>query len=203
VNIASARCTSSVHTKVHARAKNVSDLATHIPSSTLRMFLRWAWRENDRLRRVASATLVDAALAAGVGRFVQESFAPVYPDCGDRWIDETVPIEPVRYNRTVADAEAAATRFSQHGGSGIVLRFGGFYGPDALQTIAMIDAVRRGWGPVPGLPNAFISSVMHLANGKLRAACDWRPTYESVRQGWPAVVAQIHASTAREHRTAA
>jgi len=92
------------------------------------MFLRWAWRENDRLRRVASATLVDAALAAGVGRFVQESFAPVYPDCGDRWIDETVPIEPVRYTRTVAGAEASAIRFSQHGGSGIVLRFGAFYG---------------------------------------------------------------------------
>jgi nucleoside-diphosphate-sugar epimerase len=166
------------------------------------MFLRWAWRENDRLRRVASATLVDAALAAGVGRFVQESFAPVYPDCGDRWIDETVPIEPVRYNRTVADAEASAIRFSQHGGSGIVLRFGGFYGPDAFQTVAMIDAVRRGWGPVPGLPNAFISSVMHLesqTSGCVRLA----PTYESVRQGWPAVVAQIQASTAREHRTAA
>jgi nucleoside-diphosphate-sugar epimerase len=248
----------------------VINLATHIPSSTLQMFLRWAWRENDRLRRVASATLVDAALAAGVGRFVQESFAPVYPDCGDRWIDETVPVEPVRYNRTVADAEASATRFSHHGGTGIVLRFGGFYGPDALQTVAMIDAVRRGWGPIPGSPNAFVSSVMHddaatavaaalglpagiynvaddepvthreffdslaatlgvasprlpppwitpllgslgemaarserISNRKLRAACDWRPTYESVRHGWPAVVAQIRASTAREHRTAA
>ena len=62
------------------------------------MFLPWAWRENDRLRRVASATLVDAAISVGVMRFVQESFAPVYPDCGDRWIDETERIAPVRYN---------------------------------------------------------------------------------------------------------
>jgi len=140
---------------------SVVNLATHIPSSALQMFLPWAWRENDRLRRDASATLVDAAVAAGVACFVQESFAPVYPDCGDRWIDETERIEPVRYNRTVADAESSAIRFSQSGGSGIVLRFAGFYGPDAFQTVAMMQAVRRGWAPMPGPPEAFVSSVTH------------------------------------------
>ena len=36
------------------------------------------------------------------------SFAPVYPDRGDQWIDERTPIAPVRYNRTVADAERSA-----------------------------------------------------------------------------------------------
>jgi nucleoside-diphosphate-sugar epimerase len=144
-----------------ARHEVVLNLATHIPRSTVQMFLPWAWRENDRLRRVASATLVDASIAEGVPRFLQESFAPVYPDCADRWIDETQPIAPVRYNRTVADAESAAARFSQRGGIGVVLRFAAFYGPDAIQTIAMIDAVRKGWAPLPGSPNAFISSVSH------------------------------------------
>jgi nucleoside-diphosphate-sugar epimerase len=139
----------------------VLNLATRIPHSTVQMFLPWAWRENDRLRRVASATLVDAAISVGVMRFVQESFAPVYPDCGDRWIDETERIAPVRYNRTVADAEAAAARFSGSGRTGIVLRFGGFYGPDAFQTAVMLDAVRKGWGPLPGPPNAFVSSISH------------------------------------------
>ncbi len=139
----------------------VMNLATHIPRSPLQMFLPWAWRENDRLRRVGSATLVDASIAEGVSLYVQESFAPVYPDCADRWIDETQPIAPVRYNRTVADAEAAAARFSGAGGRGVVLRFGSFYGPDAFQTIAMIDAVRKGWAPLPGSPNAFVSSVSH------------------------------------------
>ena len=248
----------------------VVNLVTHIPPSPLQMFFPSAWRENDRLRRVASATLVDAALAAGVTRFVQESFAPVYPDCGDRWIDETERIEPVRYNRTVADAEASATHFSQHGGSGIVLRFAGFYGPDASQTIAMMQAIRRGWAPLPGPENAFISSVSHddaatavaaalglpagsynvaddepvthreffdsmaaalsiarprlpppwitpllgslgkmaarslrISNRKLKTACEWRPKYPSVRQGWPAVVAQMHASTSSHYGTPA
>src|SRR5262245_1462823 len=51
----------------------IINLATHMPSSTTRMLLPWAWRENDRIRRDGSAALVDAALAAGVGRFIQES----------------------------------------------------------------------------------------------------------------------------------
>lgn len=139
----------------------VANLATHMPPSTMQMLLPWAWRENDRLRRVASATIVDACLAAGVSRFIQESFAPVYPDCGDRWIDETMPIRPVRYNRTVADAEAAADRFSRSGNTGIVMRFGSFYGPDAFQTIDLMTLVRKGLAPVPGAAGAYISSVSH------------------------------------------
>jgi nucleoside-diphosphate-sugar epimerase len=137
------------------------NLATHIPHSSARMFLPWAWRENDRLRRVASSVLAQACRANGVTRFVQESFAPVYTDCGDRWIDETVPIAPVRYNRTVADAEAAADRFAQDGGTGVVLRFGAFYGPDAMQLVEFVAWIRRGWAPLPGAAGAYISSVSH------------------------------------------
>jgi nucleoside-diphosphate-sugar epimerase len=138
----------------------VVNLATRIPHPS-RILLPWAWRENDRLRRVASAMLVDACLASDVPRFIQESFAPVYPDRGDHWIDETTPIEPVRYNRSVADAEASARRFSRAGRTGIIVRFGGFYGPDAEQTIELIRMVRKGWAPLPGPEDAFISSVSH------------------------------------------
>jgi len=139
----------------------VVNLATHIPASTVRMLLPGAWRENDRLRRTASANLVDAAIARGVERFVQESFAPIYPDCGDVWIDERTPTRPVRYNRTVADAEASVQRFVENGGAGVALRFAAFYGPDAVQSRDMIKMVRRGWAPLPGATEAFISSVSH------------------------------------------
>ena len=139
----------------------VVNLATHIPHPAWRVFLPSAWRENDRLRRDASAMLVDASLAAGVSRFIQESFAPVYPDLGGEWIEETIPLRPVRYNRTVADAEASADRFAQSGRTAIVLRFGAFYGPDAYQTVDMIKAVKKGWAPLPGPATAFISSVSH------------------------------------------
>lgn len=139
----------------------VINLATHMPSSSLRMFLPGAWRENDRIRREGSATLVAAALAAGVQRFVQESFAMTYPDRGDAWIDETTPIEPVRYNRTVIDAERAAARFTEAGRIGIALRFAAFYGSDGRFFIDTIRAIRRGYAPLFGRPDAYISSVSH------------------------------------------
>ena len=139
----------------------VINLATHMPSSTVRMMLPWSWRENDRIRREGSATLVNAAMIEGVGRFVQESFAPSYPDCGDAWIDESTPYEPVRYNRTVLDAERAVERFTMSGRIGVILRFAAFYGPDAFTLHDMADVVRRGWSPLPGRPEAFISSISH------------------------------------------
>jgi len=138
----------------------VINLATHIPDPS-RMFLPWAWRENDRLRRVASANLAEACVAAGVSRLVQESFAPAYPDLGRALIDESTPLAPVRYNNTILDAENAVGRFARGGRAGVVLRFGSFYGPDALQTRELIRWIKKGWAPLPGPPGAYISSVSH------------------------------------------
>lgn len=139
----------------------VINLATHIPRSTVRMMLPWAWRENDRIRREASAVLVDAALAEGVARFVQESFAPMYPDCSGEWIDEAVPPRPARYNRSALDAEQSAARFTHGGGTGVVLRYAGFYGPDASHVPDLIRFTRRGMSALPGRPDAYFSSVSH------------------------------------------
>jgi nucleoside-diphosphate-sugar epimerase len=96
-----------------AGSEVVVNLATHVPASTVRMFLPGAWRENSRLRREATATLAGAASDSGVRRYIQESFAPVYPDLGDAWIREETPLAPIRYNRTVIDAEAAAQDFTR------------------------------------------------------------------------------------------
>jgi 2-alkyl-3-oxoalkanoate reductase len=138
----------------------VINLATHMPPSTFKMMLPWEWRENDRVRRDGSAALVDAAVAAGVKRFIQESFAPMYEDGGDRWIDEAWPVRPTRYNRSSLDAEASSARFSAAGGTGIVLRFAGFYGPDPLLR-DMLGVVKRGWSPLPGPAGAYWSSLSH------------------------------------------
>src|SRR3954453_15616592 len=109
----------------------IINLATHIPSSSIKMLLRPFWRVNDRIRREGSRNLVQAALEGDVRRLVQESFAPTYPDQGDDWIDESVPLEPSSYNLTVLDAEASARRFSATGKAGVILRFAAFYGPDS------------------------------------------------------------------------
>jgi nucleoside-diphosphate-sugar epimerase len=125
------------------------------------MLLPWAWRENDRVRREASANLAAAARATGADCFIQESFAPIYADGGEAWIDETWPVMPASYNRSVLDAEHSAHAFTREGGRGIVLRFASFYGPDAFTTREMIAVARRGMSPLPGRPEAYVSSVAH------------------------------------------
>jgi nucleoside-diphosphate-sugar epimerase len=138
----------------------VVNLATHIPPSS-RVMLPGAWRENDRIRGEASGILAEAARAAGAGRFVQESFAPIYPDRGDAWITEETPVQPVRYNRTAVIAEQAAARFGEGEGAGVVLRFAFFYGPDSGYTQDLIRSVRKGWALGFGRPEAYFSSISH------------------------------------------
>lgn len=148
----------AVHAAV-AGHEAVVNLATKIPPSS-RAFLRGAWRENDRLRREASALLVDAAKTAGVERFVQESFAPMYPGRGEDWIDEAVRVAPAPHSRTSLDAEASAARFAE-GGAGVVLRFAFFYGPDGSFAQDMIRLVRKGLAPSVGRADDFMSSIHH------------------------------------------
>ena len=85
----------------------------------------------------------------------------MYAGQGDGWITEESSLQPARYNRTVIDAEQAAERFARSGGAGIVVRFGGFYGPDSTQLGVMLQSVRRGMLPLPGDPEAFVSFVSH------------------------------------------
>jgi nucleoside-diphosphate-sugar epimerase len=236
----------------------VVNLATHMPSSSWKMLFRRNWRLNDRIRSEGAANVAAAALAGGAQRLVQESFAPTYPDRGDRWIDEDTPLQPSAYNRTVLDAERAASGFSGPGRSGVVLRFAAFYGPDAMQIGSFIDSLRWGWAPLPGDPEAYISSIAHddaasavvaaldapagaytvsddepvtrraffgslagclglkpprflpgwitplfgsvgdamtrslrMSNRKLKEATGWTPRFPSVREGWPATLAEM------------
>ena len=138
----------------------VINLATHMPSSSFQMMLPWKWRENDLIRREGSAALVQASLSAGVQRFIQESFAPIYEDGGDKWIDESWPLRPAPYNRTALDAEHSAVHFTTQGRIGIIARFAGFYGPDAMLR-EMIGVVKKGYSPLPGAFTSYWSSVAH------------------------------------------
>ena len=104
----------------------VINLATHVPGG-IRMFVPGAWNSMDRVRRDGSALLADAAIATGVTRFVQESFAPIYPDSGDQWITEATLPKPARYNRSVLAAEESAARVGRTGATAVVLRFALLY----------------------------------------------------------------------------
>jgi nucleoside-diphosphate-sugar epimerase len=145
-------------------------LATRIPRGFVRPFLPGAWEDTDRLRRDASRILVDAAIAAGVRQFVQESFALAYPDSGDRWVTEDTPIEPARYDHTVRDAEASAARFSGGGRQGVTLRFALLYGPDDAFTQQVFAGARRGRIPVLGRYDGYLPVVHHADAGAAVAA---------------------------------
>ena len=136
----------------------VINVATKIPSGA-RVLIPGAFNENIRIRTEASQNLASAAIATRARVFIQESFAPAYPDRGDEWIDESVPIEPSSYVRSVLNAESAAEEFTKSGGAGIVLRFSMFYGPDSSHVIDMLKAVRRGFSPLPGGGDAYMSSL--------------------------------------------
>jgi nucleoside-diphosphate-sugar epimerase len=139
----------------------VVNLATQVPGTGLRAFLPGAWAGMDRVRRQGSAMLADAAIALGVERFVQESFALTYPDAGDRWVDETCPVRPAPYNRTTVDAEMSAARVTRAGGVGVALRFALLYGPGDAFTHDVFRSVQRGWLPLFGRPDGYVPIVAH------------------------------------------
>lgn len=141
----------------------VVNLATAQPPTTMFLFSR-AWRDTERIRSEGSAAVVDASLAAGVGRLVQESVSMVYPARGSAWIDESVP--PQRYLRSHGNlaAEQSAMRFTKEGGSGVVLRLGFFYGPGARHAEQLLALARWHITPVLGPPDTYLSSI-HVADG--------------------------------------
>ena len=139
----------------------IINLATSIPPSS-RTALPWAWRENSRVRREVSANIERAAIANGVRRWVQESFAPLYAS-GDGWLDENAPLKPARYNRAVLDAEAAVRRYADADArnTGVVLRFALFYGPGSDFLDDMKRAARKGWAMSMGHRDAYMSWISH------------------------------------------
>jgi nucleoside-diphosphate-sugar epimerase len=140
----------------------VANLATAIPA-TKDALKASAWDTNNRIRTEGSTAVVDAALAAGVDRLIQESISFTYPDSGAAWVDERVAIEPPPGIDAVTVAEGNANRFTEAGRTGIVLRFGLFYGRGSAHTEEFIRLARRHLGPVAGPPHAYQSSI-HLAD---------------------------------------
>ena len=133
----------------------VVNVATKIPP-VAQMARRSAWAENERIRREASANLVDAAIAAGASVFVQESLAFLYGEHGDAWVDAaSTQVAATDFTDAPAVAEENIARFSASGGRGVVLRFGRFYAAESEQTVATVRAARRGFVLDVGVAESF------------------------------------------------
>jgi nucleoside-diphosphate-sugar epimerase len=140
----------------------VVNLATALPPTRSAMRPS-AWEPCQRLRTEGSAAVVDAAIAAGVARVIQESVVMIYADGGSAWLDEDAPVDHYPISRGNHAAEASARRFAAAGGAATVLRFGLFYGDGAAQTDEVLALARRHVGFMPGPPSTYLSSI-HLAD---------------------------------------
>ena len=145
-------------TRAMTGAEAVVNVASAIPPISRFMFRR-SWDANERVRTEGSAALVDAALAASVPRIIQESVSMLYRDGGATWIDESWPTDRYRIAHGNHAAEANAHRFTAAGGTGIVLRFGLFYGPGARHSEQFLQLARLGIVPSLGRPDAYACSI--------------------------------------------
>jgi nucleoside-diphosphate-sugar epimerase len=140
----------------------VVNLASALPSPQ-RFMLKSAWAQCQRIRTEGSATVVDAALEAGVSRVVQESVVMIYRDGADRWLDEDWPTDHYPIAAGNHAAEANAGRISETSGTAVVLRFGIFYGHSAAHSEQIMAMARRHIGFQAGHPHSYVSSI-HLSD---------------------------------------
>lgn len=146
-----------------------------------------AWRDNDHLRADASRILVDAALAAGVGVYVQPTVTFVYPAEGP--VSEDTSISDVSaILRSALIAERETDRFAHSGRRGVVLRLGLLDGPGTGHeapvrslgaTIHVADAARALLAALT-LPSGIYNVCRddeRVSNRRFRRAAGWHPSH--------------------------
>ncbi len=125
----------------------VLHIATAIPSN---MSAPGAWDANNRLRTDGVRVLLQAALKAGAKQYIQQSITMAYPDHGDEWITEDMPLDttPARaeVNASVIAMENLVRTLSADRLRWCILRGGRFVGPGtfAENTVAELRNGSRG-----------------------------------------------------------
>jgi nucleoside-diphosphate-sugar epimerase len=105
--------------------------------------------------------LLEAALEAGVRRFVHTSTVGVHGDVKNPPADETAPIAPGDvYQATKAEAEALALRFCRERGLPLcVVRPGAIYGPGETRLLKLFRAIARGRYAIVGSGRSYYHPV--------------------------------------------
>ena len=118
----------------------VIHIATAIPSN---MSAPGAWDANNRLRTDGTRVLLQAALQAGVQQYLQQSISMAYPDHGDEWITEDMPLdtspERAEVNASVIVMEDLVRTLSADRLRWCILRGGRFVGPGTFEENTVAD----------------------------------------------------------------
>jgi 2-alkyl-3-oxoalkanoate reductase len=144
----------------------VHELTAIPPKFTPRRFDA-AFAMTNRLRTEGTDHLVAAAEAAGVRRFVAQSFAAWSYQRRGSWVkmeDDPPDGDPPAPVRRTLEALQYLERATLNGPfEGIALRYGGFYGPGSslARTAPIVDTIRRRRFPIVGSGPA-VWSFIHL-----------------------------------------
>ena len=117
-------------------------------------------RRNARMRREGTRNLVDAALAAGVHRFVAQSIAWMYaPGPEPHGEDDPLDLHAPGTRAITADGVATLERLTIASPSidGVVLRYGHLYGPGTGADAAEIPSLHvdaAAWAVLPAIKKA-------------------------------------------------
>jgi nucleoside-diphosphate-sugar epimerase len=88
----------------------------------------------------------------------------LYTSQGNSWIDETMPVDHYPITKGNHATEANARRFTDAGGTGIVVRLGLFYGQGAAHSEQMLAQAKHHIATMLGPANAYQSSI-HVIDG--------------------------------------
>jgi nucleoside-diphosphate-sugar epimerase len=180
--------------------------ATALAGAGFSRSLDRSFAPTNRLRAEGTDNVVAAARAAGVGRLIAQSFAPYrYARSGGPVKTEDDPLDtapPASARRTFAAMSHLDEAVTAAGG--IVLRYGGFYGPG---DEGLAKPVRRRMMPVIG-DGGGIMSFIHLDDAAaatvLALGCDGPAVYNitdddpaPAREWLPALAAALGAKPPR------
>jgi nucleoside-diphosphate-sugar epimerase len=138
--------------------------ATALAGGNMRRFDE-AFAQTNRLRTEGTDNLLAAAKAVGVGRFVAQSYAGwPYAREGAAVKDEGAALDPSPVDDS-KETIAAIRRLEERvvAAGGIVLRYGGFYGPGTSLSEhgEMLEPIRRRMFPLVG-SGAGMTSFIHI-----------------------------------------
>jgi len=137
----------------------VAHIATAIPRDA---GAPGAWDANTRLRTDGVRVLIAAALEARVPLYVQQSITMAYPDGGERWIDESMPLAGGSVSSTVATMEAQVRAIAPGAMRWCILRCGNFVGPATAQD-DLVARLRAGTAVVPADGRHWVT-LAHVAD---------------------------------------
>ncbi len=117
---------------------------------------------NVKLHSYGTGKLLNASLKCGVKKYIQQSIAMAYPDYGEEWITEDLPLDVSDFRRVecapVIETENLITCIPPEKLQWNILRGGRFVGKDTYQKNT-VNNIKNGMEIIPGSGMNYLSLV--------------------------------------------